>query len=586
MFARRWQKVALVLLAYGGLNLPWGWIPLQAQQEKPKQALKRTGAQRDAKRERSGRAGPPNRSAPAVKAARKEPIRFESDPRGAITFVAFSPDSSILAYGHYLLPTTQNPIAKHEAAIVLCDAATGKELSRLEAPSSSAVFSADGKKLAVAQDAKLSLWDLTSGKELHTCGDRENGPDLAGRTLAFSPDGKLVAAIMEIPIQIAENVFDGREQKICFWDFATGREIRRFGHRPLGTVMSFAFASDSKTVVAEHHLCVNVKDIAPNVSIHTYKFTAQLWDVATGRELGQIGEPMEWCGQCRPFGCPPVGQKLQEVGAAPEGFRIRPVGENRFLVLPHYRPNPVLSVSQDRNTIRLLEAATGKELRRFADFQHGWLRSVALSPDGNTLAAAGHISKGGGPSTVLIWDLSDVNRASERLGPLSDKELEALWGDLVQSAAPRAHCAMCTLAALPVQAVLFLQKKLRPEMGEERMPQLLSDLDSNDFKKREKASQDLQSLREIAKPVLEKALSGHPSLEMRRRIEQLLAKLKSPIPPEQLRSLRAIDLLEHIGTPKAQEVLKTLARGSSGSFVTQLAKRSLERLADKSSSKP
>jgi hypothetical protein len=43
--------------------------------------------------------------------------------------------------------------------------------------------------------------------------------------------------------------------------------------------------------------------------------------------------------------------------------------------------------------------------------------------------------------------------------------------------------------------------------------------------------------------------------------------------------LRAIEVLEHIGTPEARQVLDTLARGAAVARVTQEAKASLKRLA-------
>jgi hypothetical protein len=48
---------------------------------------------------------------------------------------------------------------------------------------------------------------------------------------------------------------------------------------------------------------------------------------------------------------------------------------------------------------------------------------------------------------------------------------------------------------------------------------------------------------------------------------------------ERLRLWRVIQVLEGIGTPEAQALLKTLAGGAPGSRLTQEAKASLERQA-------
>ena len=52
--------------------------------------------------------------------------------------------------------------------------------------------------------------------------------------------------------------------------------------------------------------------------------------------------------------------------------------------------------------------------------------------------------------------------------------------------------------------------------------------------------------------------------------------------PETLRTIRAIMVLERIGTAEAQAVLETLAGGAPGARETAEAKASLERLAQRS----
>jgi hypothetical protein len=46
-----------------------------------------------------------------------------------------------------------------------------------------------------------------------------------------------------------------------------------------------------------------------------------------------------------------------------------------------------------------------------------------------------------------------------------------------------------------------------------------------------------------------------------------------------LRELRAVEILERIGTSGARQVLRTLAKGSPAARVTREAKASLDRLA-------
>jgi HEAT repeat protein len=96
---------------------------------------------------------------------------------------------------------------------------------------------------------------------------------------------------------------------------------------------------------------------------------------------------------------------------------------------------------------------------------------------------------------------------------------------------------------------------------------------------RQKATEALEKLGEGALKPLRQALEGKPSVELRRRVEQLLAKLDLSITSgEGLRVARAIEVLERIGTAEARQVLRDLAEGGAASWRGQEAKASLARL--------
>jgi hypothetical protein len=77
---------------------------------------------------------------------------------------------------------------------------------------------------------------------------------------------------------------------------------------------------------------------------------------------------------------------------------------------------------------------------------------------------------------------------------------------------------------------------------------------------------------------LRKALDGKPSLEVRRRLQQLLDQSRDWT-PERLRDHRAIQALEHIGTRPVKELLQKLAAGAAETLRTEEAKAALRRLA-------
>lgn len=119
------------------------------------------------------------------------------------------------------------------------------------------------------------------------------------------------------------------------------------------------------------------------------------------------------------------------------------------------------------------------------------------------------------------------------------------------------------------------------------MGRLIADLDSDDFTVREKAKKQLRQLGERAEPGLREALKGKSPLEARRRIEELIEELQAlSTSPDCLRELHAVEVLEHIGTAEARQMLRTLADGAAHARLTREAKASLQRLDKRFVPKP
>ncbi len=85
------------------------------------------------------------------------------------------------------------------------------------------------------------------------------------------------------------------------------------------------------------------------------------------------------------------------------------------------------------------------------------------------------------------------------------------------------------------------------------MDKLLADLDSEQFAVRDTAMRELTQMGEQIEPALSRALESKPSLEVKKRIQTLLADLHGVPPAETLRTLRAIRTLERIGTAERGE---------------------------------
>jgi hypothetical protein len=168
--------------------------------------------------------------------------------------------------------------------------------------------------------------------------------------------------------------------------------------------------------------------------------------------------------------------------------------------------------------------------------------------------------------------------------PVGAADLESSWQDLASRDGTRAYQAVWILVGHGDRAVLFLRERLSPAEGEvDRVRQLLADLDNDRFKTREAASRELERLGEAVEAVLRKTLAETQSVEVRNRVEALLSRINSTSPlagsAEELRTVRAIQVLEYIGTRESRTVLMSLARGMPGARTTRDAEAALERLS-------
>jgi hypothetical protein len=210
------------------------------------------------------------------------------------------------------------------------------------------------------------------------------------------------------------------------------------------------------------------------------------------------------------------------------------------------------------------------------------IHALAFSPDGKLLASASN------DATVLLWNVFDEPQPA-RKGPLSTKELQALWEKLRSDKAEQAYQALCTLRAAAKETVPFLAKQLRPvsPVDPKRLDQLLRDLNSDTHAVRTEATMELGKLGTRVELALRKALAGKPALEVRRRIEILLEKLDPlSLSSEKIQPMRALEVLEHIGTTDAKGLLESLAKGAPGARLTREAQEALQRLEKRRSLLP
>ena len=274
---------------------------------------------------------------------------------GPVSALAFSSDEQMLATGD------------GSGAIKLWDAKTGDGLGVIaeannfkEGPGVGALaFSVDGKLLAAAlviteditekpnpkSQTQITIWDLASGRPVQAF----SGINIRVDTIAFSPDGKLLAC-------------GGASNMITLWNVATGKPSSAFsGKADLVNVIQFS--ADGSQITSGN-----------------WRTSVTVWNVSTGMIVKQIpGNPQ--------LGTPQLpGLPLLRTGP------IFNASGNRFVMVPRGLSSyPV-------ETVMVREWPSMKTIR---EFKHEKFSTTVLA-----LSSSGRlVASGNSNGEIHIWDV-------------------------------------------------------------------------------------------------------------------------------------------------------------------------------------
>jgi hypothetical protein len=250
---------------------------------------------------------------------------------------------------------------------------------------------------------------------------------------------------------------------------------------------------------------------------------------------------------------------------------------------PTYQVGPSIAVSPDARllalagpdkVLRVWDILTGKELAAFKGHSQA-INAIAFAPGGKTLASAS------ADATALIWDVAKLERPMPPGKALAQAALEQCWEALASPKADDSWAAIRDLVGAPEQTVAIAKEALKPVRPADAklVEQWIRELDDTQFKARDNAMKELTKASELVLPAIDKALAANPSLEARNRLDALRREIViTPLTGERLRSYRAVEVLERIGTPQAKQVLEAMAGGAPGSVITISAQGALRRL--------
>lgn len=406
-------------------------------------------------------------------------------------------------------------------------------------PIEALAFSPDGRRLAACDQGRdLRVWSVGDWRErqrVHVPADYEA---LYPDRLVFSPDGRRLLV--------------SRGDVLALWDLGTRKWLWDVpGHRFWSKTPSPVFMRDGSRVMrpGDKHW----RDAASGLPSTPAPCRGR---VRTGRRWDYGAVALSPSGSAMAF--VDVNRELQLTcvfGNAgfppfPQSTAVRK--EDGIL---RYSPDGRRLVTcDDHGHAHVWEVATGS-LAFTLSYPDGDIADVHVGSDGRTLITANH-------REVIVWVLDP-----------EPGEAGDLWGQLGYPDAAKSEPARRRLLADPAGAVRLFRERLQPATPADpgTVRRQIRALDAEDYRDRERAAAGLRSLGRRALPFLREARPQAP--EARARVQSMIAELAAGPTTDELRLIRAVEILNLIRSPDAQSLLTELAVGDPAAVLTEEASK-------------
>jgi RNA polymerase sigma factor (sigma-70 family) len=448
---------------------------------------------------------------------------------------------------------------------------------------------ADGSIVSLGSDRVLRTWDLATRRQTRQA-SLNWAP--AETPFALSPDGKSIAladyygsavAIFDRDGKMVRRL-DAAEQKIDHvvlspsgrflagtgrgasaarvWETATGKTVARLAAGKgvwWSPTVDVAFSHDERFFVATTEGKVQF------FQVDGWRSVEGLPEHASGMAFSPDGRMLA-CGSG-------PDTAVWEVSTRKLRFKVR--SQAAWNWTQRFSPDGrLLARLTSNDAVEVWDVVNGRQVATFQGHDSS-VKTFAFTGDG------AHIITASDDCTLLAWDVAGAvaaARAGQKGNPPTEKDLAGSWNDLSSPDAQKAFAVIRTLVAAPRRATEMIRARIKAPAPPDAawVRRLLAELDSDTFAVRERASRELQALGELAETPIRRFLAGKPSLEATRRAERLLDAIT-----QARRSgmyLRAVEVLERIGSEEAREVLRQLGKGPTDSTLTRDATAALRRI--------